>query len=61
MKPFTLVASVIFALVAIAHLARVILGWTVTIGGFDVPSWMSIVACVASAILAIMIRREARK
>jgi hypothetical protein len=61
MKPFTLVASVIFLLVAITHLMRVILGWTVTIDGYDVPSWMSIVACVVAAILAIMIRREAHK
>ncbi len=60
MKPFTLVSSIVFVLVAIAHLLRVIFGWTVTIGSYQIPSWMSVVACVAAAVLAVMIRREAR-
>jgi hypothetical protein len=61
MKPFAQVASLIFAVVALAHLLRVFLGWPVIIDGYDVPRWMSVVACVAATILAIMVRREARK
>ncbi len=61
MKPFTQAASLIFAVVALAHLLRVFLGWPVIIDGYDVPPWMSVVACVAATIFAIMVRREARK
>jgi hypothetical protein len=60
-KPFTLVAAVMFALVALIHLLRVIFGWAVTIVGADVPIWGSVVALAISAILAAGLWLESRK
>jgi len=60
LKPFTNVAIVVFALIALLQLLRVVLGWEVTINGFVVPLWASVVACIVAAALAIMLRRESR-
>jgi hypothetical protein len=59
-KPFTTVAVVFFALVALLHLLRVALGWVVTVNGTVVPFWPSVIACVAAATLGRMLWREAR-
>lgn len=60
MKPFTSIAVAVFSLVALLQLLRVVLAWEVTINGFAIPPWASIVACVVAATLAIMLRRESR-
>jgi hypothetical protein len=60
-KPFTLVAAVIFAGIAVIHLLRVAYGWAVTIVGADVPVWGSVVAMVISAVLAAGLWWESRK
>lgn len=41
MKPFTSLAIVVLALLALLQLARVLLGWTVVVNGFAVPIWAS--------------------
>ncbi len=61
MKPFTTIGAVIFALVAVAHLLRLCLGWVVTLNGRVVPLWISAPAFVVSAALAAMIWRERRR
>ena len=61
MKPFTAVAVVVFSLVALLQLLRVILAWEVTVNGFAVPLWASVIACVVAATLAFMLLREVRK
>ncbi len=60
-KPFTLLAALIFALIALAHLLRLIFGWMVTIVGIDVPMWGSVVALVISGILAAGLWWESRE
>jgi hypothetical protein len=60
LKPFTSIAVGVFALVALLQLLRVVLAWEVTINGFVIPLWASVVACVVAATLAIMLRRESR-
>ena len=60
MKPFTTVAVVVFALVAVLQLLRVVLGWEVTINGVSIPLWASGVAFVVAATLAFMLSRESR-
>jgi hypothetical protein len=60
MKPFTTVASVVFALVALAQLLRVLMAWEVSIAGLIVPYWVSVLACLIAATLALMVRRENR-
>ena len=61
MKPFTMIAVVLFALVALVQLVRVLAGWEVTIAGVHVPVWASVVACIVAAGLAVMLAREARR
>jgi len=60
MKPFTTVAVVVFALVALVQLVRVVLGWDVSINGVHIPLWASVIASVVAAGLAVMVSREAR-
>jgi len=59
-KPFTTIAVVVFALVALLQLLRVALGWDVTVNGVLIPLWASVIACVVAAALAFMLAREAR-
>ena len=58
MKPFTSLAIVVFALLALLQLARVLLGWTVVVNGFAVPIWASAVAAVIAGGFALMLYRE---
>ncbi len=60
MKRFTMLAVVVFTVVAIAQLVRVVLGWEVVINGWIIPPWVSLVACVIAALLAAMVWRENR-
>ena len=58
MKPFTIIAVVVFSLMAIVHLLRLFLGWEVTVVGFVVPVWWSGVGLVIAGGLALMVWRE---
>ena len=58
MKPAALVACAFLVLVAVAHLLRIVLGVAVTVGTFAVPMWMSAVATVFTAALAVWLWRE---
>jgi len=60
MKPFTTVAVVVFALIAVLQLLRVVSGWVVTVNGTMIPLWVSVIACVGMATLSFMLRRETR-
>ena len=60
MKPFTTLAVVVFALVALLQLVRVALGWAVTVNGAAIPLWASVILAVVAATLSIMVRREAQ-
>ena len=42
-KPFTWIASAIFALIAVAHLYRLVRPFEVIIGPCEVPQWVSAV------------------
>lgn len=61
MKPFSVIAAVVFVLVALAQLVRLVLGWPVVVNGFNIPLWASAIACLVAAGLAIMVWREAHQ
>ena len=61
MKPFSTLAAVVFALVALAQLLRLVLGWPVVVNGVNIPLWASAIACLVAAGLAVMVWREARQ
>jgi hypothetical protein len=60
MKPFTFLAVVILALVALMHVVRLALAWTVVINGVDIPVAVSPFLAAFAALLAVMVWREAR-
>jgi hypothetical protein len=51
-KTFSLVASVIFLLIALGHLSRLVFKWSVLLGGWAVPFWVNGVALLVFAYLA---------
>lgn len=59
-KPFTLIAAILFALAALAHVYRLIRHSTFVIGRHTIPEWASIVAIVVLVVLAIGLFRESR-
>lgn len=60
-KPFTITAVAIFSLVALLQLLRFTLGWAITVNGVTVPVWVSGIAFVIAAGLAVLVWRETRK
>jgi hypothetical protein len=58
---FFLVASLLFALIALLHALRLIYGWGVTIGGWIVPIWVSAVGFLIAGYLAFQGLRLKRK
>ncbi|HKO68270.1 MAG TPA: hypothetical protein VJU53_10745 [Burkholderiaceae bacterium] len=61
MKPFSSIAAVVLALVAIVQLLRFVLGWEVVINGVHIQLWVSAIAFVVAGGLAAMVWREARR
>lgn len=59
MKPFTTIAVVVFAVMAIVHLLRLFAGWEVVVAGFAIPVWWSGVGVVIAGALGLMVWREA--
>jgi hypothetical protein len=60
MKPFTIIAAVVFAFMALIQLLRFILAWPITVNGMAVPVWASAIAFVVAAGLSVMLWRERR-
>jgi len=60
-KPFTIIAVVLLSLIALLQLLRFVLGWEVMVNGVTVPVWVSGIAFVIAAGLAVMVWRESRK
>ena len=57
-KPASLVAAILFWLIALAQLLRVILRVRVTAGSYDIPFWLSSVAFVVLGTLGLWLWRE---
>jgi len=53
-KTFSLVAGVIFALVALFHLVRIFAEWNLIIGDWSVPKSVSWVALIVAGGLALL-------
>lgn len=59
-RPFTWIASAIFALMALIHLYRMLSPFRLVVGSCVIPQWVSIFGFVVPAILSWMLCREAR-
>ena len=60
MRRYELVSGTAFAIVSLAQLTRVLMGWPVQIDLFTVPVWISVVAFLGTGGLAIWAFRVAR-
>jgi hypothetical protein len=61
MKPFTLVAAVVFLVIAIFHLLRLTSHWVIMVNSSTVPEWVSIPGFLVASVLAVMLSQEGRK
>ena len=61
MKPFTTLAAILLALIALVHLYRLVRPFEVVVGGTAIPMWVSIVGLVVAGGLSIMLWRESRR
>ncbi len=52
-KAYLIVTTVIFAIVAVMHLIRLVLGWPVVLGMTSIPLWASLLAVLVAVSLAI--------
>jgi hypothetical protein len=59
-KKFLRLAGTIFALVALAHLLRIAMGWPVMIGTWSIPLWISWIALIGAGALSFLGLRLAR-
>ncbi len=59
-RTFFMVAGSIFALVALAHLLRIYMGWPIVIGNWAVPMWLSWIGFIVAASLSYFGLRLAR-
>ncbi len=60
MKTGSLIAIILFALVAIAHLVRLVLGAEVTVEANTIPQWVSVVGSIVPALVAFQLWRESK-
>jgi len=60
MKIGSLLAIVIFVLVALAHLLRLVYSTEITIDGAVIPQWVSVPGLIVPAIVAYLLWRESR-
>lgn len=60
-RTFSLVAGVVFGLIALGHVLRIIFRWSIVIQGFSVPMWASWLAVVVIGYLAYEGFRLAKK
>lgn len=61
MKPFTTIAVIMLALLALVHVFRFVRGLEIVVNGHSVPLWVSAVAALVAATLSLMIWRESRR
>ncbi len=60
MKPATLLASIVFSVFALLHLLRLLLHVEVIVNGARVPMWVSPLALLFFAGMAVIMWRESR-
>jgi hypothetical protein len=60
-RTFSLIAGVVFGLIALGHVLRIVLGWSFMVQDFSVPMWASGLAVVVMGYLAYEGFRLARQ
>ncbi len=60
-RTFCTLAAAIFALIALLQLIRIVMGWSVTLNGADVPFWASWIAVAVAGALSFVGFRAAMR
>ena len=60
MKPFTTLATILLALIALAHLYRIVMPFEVVVANCVIPQWASFLGLILASTLALMVWRESR-
>lgn len=60
-RPFTLIAALLFAIMAVLHVYRLATHFQIIIGSHTVPMGVSWIAVVLTGLLAVMLVRESRR
>jgi hypothetical protein len=53
MRAYALLTGVLFALIACAHVLRLVFGWPVQMAGLAVPMWVSWFGILGAGVLAV--------
>lgn len=61
MKPGSIIAIILFSLVALGHLLRIAFGLHVTVEATAVPMWVSVVGTIVPAAVALKLWREGHR
>lgn len=61
MKPFTTIAAVIFAIMALVHAYRIAVGFPVSVAGTEIGQGVSWIGLVVTAVLSFGLFREAKR
>lgn len=61
MKTGSLLAFIVFVLVAFAHLLRLVYGTEVLVDGTLIPTWVSVVGMIVPGVIAFLLWRESKK
>jgi hypothetical protein len=61
MKPFTNIAVIVLAILALAHVYRFLRGLEVVVNGNVIPLWVSAVVALIAGVLALMVWRESKR
>jgi hypothetical protein len=59
-RPFTTIAALIFAVMALVHIYRLFTHFQVILGSHTIPMWVSYVAIVVAGGLAFGLYKESR-
>ena len=60
-RPFTMIAAIIFLAMALAHAYRLATHFQIVIGSHVLPMSLSWIAMLVTALLAVMLFRDARR
>ena len=61
MRPGSLLAMLLLPLIAVGHVLRLVFRVEVMAGGISIPLWVSVIACVVPALIAVMLWREGHR
>jgi hypothetical protein len=60
MKTGTLLAIIVFTIVAVAHLLRLVDGTQIVVGNTIIPMWVSFVGVLVPGLIAFLLWKETR-